>query len=128
MSQIDDLQECTPVRLKGIHIVNQPYIFNMLYAIFKPFIGAKIKRRVNFIVINYCLTIKFVIFQLYFHGTNLNSLVEKISAGSLPDYLGGTADIPDVPGHLFSDMLFFYKDQFDCKFYLLLKHNISSLT
>lgn len=32
------IQRSLPCRIKGIHIVNQPFIFKMVYAIFKPFL------------------------------------------------------------------------------------------
>ncbi|XP_018569344.1 alpha-tocopherol transfer protein-like [Anoplophora glabripennis] len=92
---LDWVQDCAPVRLKGIHLINQPYIFNILYQMFKPFLGEKLKK---------CL---------FFHGTDKKSLTEKISEESLPPYYGGTADIPDFPGRLFSDMLFFYERDFE---------------
>ncbi|XP_072383653.1 alpha-tocopherol transfer protein-like [Diabrotica undecimpunctata] len=88
------IQECVAVRLKGIHILNQPLIFNMGYKIFKPFLGERIKK------------------LLFFHGQNRQVLLEHISPEALTPQYGGTADIPDYPGTLFSDMLFYYEEDF----------------
>lgn len=89
------VQECCAVRLKGIHIINQPLIFNVAYKIFKPFLGERLKK------------------ALFFHGHNTENLLNQISPESLPQQYGGTADIPDYPGSLFSDMLFFYEADFE---------------
>lgn len=44
---VDWLQDAVPLRIKNIHIVNQPYIFNMVFALFKPFLREKLKSRVS---------------------------------------------------------------------------------
>jgi len=44
---VDLLQDATPLRVKNLHIVNQPYVFNMVFALFKPFLREKLKNRVS---------------------------------------------------------------------------------
>lgn len=77
---VDWLQDSVPLRIKGIHIVNQPYIFNMVFALFKPFLREKLKRRI------------------IFHGTDRDSLHQHLSAKCLPECYGGTCDMPRISG------------------------------
>lgn len=44
---VDLLQDAMPMRLKNLHIVNQPYVFNMVFALFKPFLREKLRSRVS---------------------------------------------------------------------------------
>ncbi|EFA03469.2 alpha-tocopherol transfer protein [Tribolium castaneum] len=92
---VDWVQDCAPVRLKGIHIINQSIFFNMVYAIFKPFIGEKLKKR------------------LFFHGSNKEILCKHMSADALPTHFGGSGKVPEYPGRLLSEMLFFYEELFE---------------
>ncbi|KAG5314026.1 TTPAL protein, partial [Acromyrmex insinuator] len=68
---VDFIQRCMPTRLKGIHIVNQSFIFNMAFAIFKPFLEEKIRNRIHF------------------HGTNWDSLKDFIDKRALLKKHGG---------------------------------------
>ncbi|XP_012289206.1 alpha-tocopherol transfer protein-like [Orussus abietinus] len=73
------VQKCVPCRLKGVHVVNQPYIFNMVFAIFKPFLQEKLRNR------------------LHFHGTNRQTLLSHIGVTALPTKFGGNLKIPEEP-------------------------------
>ncbi|KDR18338.1 Alpha-tocopherol transfer protein-like [Zootermopsis nevadensis] len=88
-------QDCVPLRIKGLHIVNQPYIFNMLFAIFKPFLSVKFRKRI------------------YFHGRNYESLLRHIGAKYLPKEYGGTMDLPQVNRMEFYQLLCMYKNDFE---------------
>jgi len=35
-----------PLRMKEVHIVRQPFLFNMVWPMFKQFVGDKLKKRV----------------------------------------------------------------------------------
>lgn len=41
------IQEAMPLRLKQVHMVNQPFVFNMVWSLFKPFVREKLKGRVS---------------------------------------------------------------------------------
>lgn len=84
---VDWLQDSVPVRIKGLHIVNQPYIFNMVFQLFKPFLREKLKSRI------------------YFHGKDRESLHQHLSAKCLPDVYGGTFPLPNVSSNEWYELL-----------------------
>lgn len=47
MKLLGFIQDAMPLRLKEVHMVKQPFIFNMVWAIFKPLIREKLKKRVS---------------------------------------------------------------------------------
>lgn len=77
---VDWLQDVIPLRVKAIHIINQPKIFNIVFTLFKRFLREKLKDRI------------------YFHGTDRESLFKHISSKCLPPLYGGSIDIPRVNG------------------------------
>ncbi|XP_049851339.1 clavesin-2-like isoform X2 [Schistocerca gregaria] len=68
-------QDCFPIRLKAIHVVNEPIFIGSLFSLFKPFIKEKLRKRIHF------------------HGTNLSSLHAYLPYEILPRQLGGM--VPD---------------------------------
>jgi hypothetical protein len=84
---VDFLQESVPLRIKAIHIVNQPKIFNMVFALFKPFLKEKLRSRI------------------YFHSTDRQSLYKYMSPECLPETYGGSVDAPKVSGDVWLELL-----------------------
>ncbi|XP_015925309.1 alpha-tocopherol transfer protein-like isoform X2 [Parasteatoda tepidariorum] len=68
---IQCIQDVIPCRIKGYHIVNQPYFFNIILAIARTFLSAKLSSR------------------LHLHGSNLKSLYKYVPQEILPEELGG---------------------------------------
>nr|XP_015835574.1 PREDICTED: alpha-tocopherol transfer protein-like isoform X1 [Tribolium castaneum] len=62
---------CFPMRIHALHIVNQSYVFDVIYNIFKPFLNEAMKERI------------------FFHGDNLESLHKHIDPKYLPERYGG---------------------------------------
>ncbi|KAF2904397.1 hypothetical protein ILUMI_01774 [Ignelater luminosus] len=84
---VDWLQDAVPLRIKNIHIVNEPYIFNVVFALFKPFLREKLRGRI------------------IFHGTNRESLHQHISPECLPECYGGTLNLPRIEGPQWLELL-----------------------
>ncbi|XP_075151269.1 clavesin-2-like [Haematobia irritans] len=75
-NMIEGLQDCMPIKFKGIHFIAQPWYVELALSVIKPFFKENIKER------------------FYIHGTNLNSLHELVSKDILPSELGG--ETPNV--------------------------------
>ncbi|EDS40010.1 cellular retinaldehyde-binding protein [Culex quinquefasciatus] len=66
------IQEAAPLRIKGVHFVKEPMLFNMVWALMKPFVNDKLKKR------------------MYFHGSDMKKLHAHVNADCLPANYGGT--------------------------------------
>lgn len=53
---VELVQETFPLRFKGFHIVNEPFYFDAIMAVLKPFLKEKIKKRVCIYIffVHYC--------------------------------------------------------------------------
>ncbi|XP_062120860.1 alpha-tocopherol transfer protein isoform X1 [Drosophila sulfurigaster albostrigata] len=84
---VDWLQDSVPLRIKAIHIVNQPKIFNVVFALFKPFLREKLRSRI------------------IFHGTDRESLHKYMSPKCLPSCYGGILELPRIDGDQWYELL-----------------------
>ncbi|KXJ78767.1 hypothetical protein RP20_CCG003565 [Aedes albopictus] len=66
------IQEAAPLRMKAVHFVNEPMLFNMVWALMKPFVKEKLKNR------------------MFFHGEDRKKLFKHINPECLPANYGGT--------------------------------------
>lgn len=80
------IQEALPLRLKEVHIIKQPFIFKMVWALFTPFIKEKLNKR------------------MFFHGGDMKKFHQYISPDVLPKNYGGSLPEIDYSG----------KDWFPC--------------
>ncbi|EDS28629.1 conserved hypothetical protein [Culex quinquefasciatus] len=69
---VEVVQEAFPMRFKAFHVLHEPFYFDAILAVLKPFLKDKIRRRIHL------------------HGHNLNSLHKYISKDFLPAEYGGT--------------------------------------
>ncbi|KAH8249166.1 hypothetical protein KR032_006951 [Drosophila birchii] len=66
------IQEAMPLRMKEVHFVKQPFIFNMVWSLFKPFVKEKLNKR------------------MHFHGSDMKSLHKFLDPSVLPANYKGT--------------------------------------
>ncbi|XP_059935482.1 alpha-tocopherol transfer protein-like isoform X2 [Mesoplodon densirostris] len=76
--QSEETQDGFPIRIKAVHVVNEPRIFKGIFAIIKPFLKEKIANR------------------FFLHGSDLNSLHSNLPRNILPREYGGTAGVLDI--------------------------------
>ncbi|CAG9862875.1 unnamed protein product [Phyllotreta striolata] len=70
---VELVQETFPLRFKGFHVVNEPFYFDAVITVLKPFLKEKVKKRI------------------ILHGNDLSSLHGFISTDILPAEYGGSA-------------------------------------
>lgn len=92
---VDWLQDSIPVRVKALHIVNQPKIFQVVFALFKPFLREKLRGRI------------------IFHGTDRESLHKHMAPKTLPPAYGGTNTEQRVDGVTWLELLRKFDAEYD---------------
>lgn len=92
---VDWLQDSVPLRVKAIHVVNQPKIFNMVFALFKPFFREKLRNRI------------------VFHGTDRESLFKHIDSKCLPKQYDGILEYPQINGEDWYRLLVLCGQEYD---------------
>ncbi|XP_054283341.1 clavesin-2-like [Macrosteles quadrilineatus] len=66
------IQDKIPLRVKAVHVINQPFYFNAIYAVFRPFLKKKLRKRI------------------FLHGRDMQSLHKHIDPVYLPVEWGGS--------------------------------------
>lgn len=74
------IQEAMPLRMREVHFVKQPFIFKMVWSLFKPFVQEKLSKRISF------------------HGSDMKSLHKFLSPEVLPENYGGKLPKIDYGG------------------------------
>ncbi|XP_054929884.1 alpha-tocopherol transfer protein-like isoform X2 [Dermacentor andersoni] len=71
------VQDCLPLRIKAVYIINNPALFDLLFAIAKPFMKAKLVNRIRFF------------------GYDLEELHSLVPDDVIPEEHGGTNESYD---------------------------------
>lgn len=74
-----------PLKTHAIHILNQSWVFDVMFAVFKPLLDTRMQNRI------------------FFHGSDYESLHRHISPSHLPKKYGGTRE--ELPYHEWFDSL-----------------------
>ncbi|KYQ59106.1 Retinaldehyde-binding protein 1 [Trachymyrmex zeteki] len=80
MKLLSFIQDAMPLRLKEIHFVKQPFLFKMVWQMFKPFVREKLKNR------------------MFFHGSKMSSFHAYIPPSHLPKNYDGELPKIDYTG------------------------------
>jgi len=76
MRLLSFIQDAMPLRLKEVHFVKQPFLFNLVWQMFKPFVREKLRKR------------------MFFHGSKMSSLHTHIPPSHLPKNYDG--ELPEI--------------------------------
>jgi hypothetical protein len=89
------------------------------FAIFKPFIGAKLRKRVRFTLATVLMEFYdnfFISFsQIHFMNKDWNSLTAAVGSHAVRKEFGGDLPVDDVDGKLLTEFLKLFDPQFECK-------------
>lgn len=92
---VEVVQEAFPMRFKAFHILHEPFYFDAILAVLRPFLKDKIRKRVSFILHILDIILKILDFKDFFplqivtHGSDLSSLHRHIPKEILPVEYGG---------------------------------------
>lgn len=86
---------CTPVVTKGLHVVNNGMLFNVLFSTLKPFMSRDLRSKT------------------VMHGKSWHSLAKHIKPRFLPPKYGGSSSAPDFDGELFAKLFQHYEGYFN---------------
>lgn len=100
------MQDAFPMRIKGIHFINEPSIFAHLFTLIRPFLTHKMLSR------------------HHFHGSSLDSLHRSVGVQALPKELGGELAEGDVLSQSWKNELMREEDYFkEMQQYHIQPHN-----
>lgn len=135
LKTVINLSDGYPMKIKGIHFVNHPYIFNTVHSVAKMFMKKKMKKRVSHLAslriktlyayTHLCAYLLCVFVQIQLHGYDYTSLHKFVDPAILPKTYGGLLDDVDAEEKDFKGTLL-DKDQYYRGEYL--KINILRIT